>query len=193
MVDEKLEFFEKAVEEFQKMIANAEVNMDVVSDLDKAVFVLLEEPRLIPKAKEYLDELNPYIRTIVLTHLFRNDLFRSLYTGEMSIEEYERMRQEVANIMEEAINNFLSIFKGNTAQKTGNNDIKIPHAVTDKVVPTEESIEFYEELAKEYREKYGTDNPEELRRIAKETGNLHAEMVADDMEMYRALTKKLKK
>lgn len=158
MEDDRLAAFKKVVEDFEKMMSKQEVDMNVVWNLDKAVLALLDEPRLILEAKEYLESINPFMRTIILTHTFRYDLFRAIYTGELSIEEYEEMVKRVNEMVQEAIEEtFRQVFES----------VKTPEdmdMIKERTVPTREALEFYEGLARDYRKKYGTDDQKRTQK-----------------------------
>ena len=212
--------FVEAVEEFEKMVARQEVDMNVVWNLDAATMRLLEEPRLILEAKNYLESLNPFIRTIILTHTFKFPLFRAIYTGEMTVEEYENIVKNATNIVQQALEETLNqVFDAaentdgaaggknietsdesttsseNTKSAAGGKNIEtsdesIDETIKEHSVSIKEALEFYKELASEYRKKYGTDDPKALRKLAEKTEDLHIEMAAEDMEAYHELIKK---
>jgi len=69
---------------------------------------------------------------------------------------------------------------------------RIDELIKSKTITPKEALIFYEELARDIESTYGTTDPEELRKLARESDNLWLEEAARDMEIYRALKKKTK-
>lgn len=181
--NERLDNFLAAMEDFQAMVSKSQLNMDVVYKLDRATYDLLDEPRLVLEAKEHIEELNPLMRTVLLSHLFRFDLFRALYEGKITPEEVEKTKTLVSEMINEAVEE--------TFKQLNNMSPEDINAEIEKhTLPLEGALEFYGELAREYRERYGTDDPDELKKLAMKSEDLNVEMAAEDMLIYRALKKK---
>ena len=69
--------------------------------------------------------------------------------------------------------------------------------VDDKVktlaeLSPKDAIEFYEPLVENIRKLYGTDDPKELERIAKQSEDLWLEEHISDLEIYHALKQEKK-
>ena len=59
--------------------------------------------------------------------------------------------------------------------------------ILEKALSLEDSLEFYEALAEDIRELYGTDDPEELKKLALREDDLWLEEHVRDLEIYHAL------
>ncbi len=64
---------------------------------------------------------------------------------------------------------------------------EVDKLVKDKTLSLGDALEFYEALVEDIREMYGTDDPEELMRLAMESEDLWLEEHVHDLEMYHAL------
>ena len=59
--------------------------------------------------------------------------------------------------------------------------------MSKKPLPIDEALEFYEPIIQEIKEKYGTTNIEELKKMLEESNDLWLEEHIHDVEMYNAL------
>lgn len=64
---------------------------------------------------------------------------------------------------------------------------EVDKLISEKTLPPEDALEFYEALAEDVRKLYGTDDPDELERLAKESEDLWLEEHVWDLRMYHAL------
>ncbi len=64
---------------------------------------------------------------------------------------------------------------------------EVDKLIGEKTLPREDALEFYEALSEDVRKLYGTDDPDELERLAKESEDLWLEEHVWDLRMYHAL------
>ena len=64
---------------------------------------------------------------------------------------------------------------------------EVDKLISEKTLPREDALEFYEALAEDVRKLYGTDDPDELEKLAKESEDLWLEEHVWDLRMYHAL------
>jgi len=64
---------------------------------------------------------------------------------------------------------------------------EVDKLISEKTLPREDALEFYEALAEDVRKLYGTDDPDELERLARESEDLWLEEHVWDLRMYHAL------
>ena len=64
---------------------------------------------------------------------------------------------------------------------------EVDKLISEKTLSREDALEFYEALAEDVRKLYGTDDLDELERLARESEDLWLEEHVWDLRMYHAL------
>ena len=73
--------FVRVVEEFSLMIARNEFECKKVKDLHAAAEMVMKNPDDVVKVKDFLGSLNPFMRSIILSHLCVVPGFMEIYNS----------------------------------------------------------------------------------------------------------------